>query len=157
MGSKSWIQLNMCTHTHTHTHTHIYIYIYSYSIEVHYTVSILYSKSVSQVSRSVVSNSLGPHGVQHARPPCPSPTPKVYSNSCPSSQWCHPTISSRFPLLLPPSIFLRIRVFTNESVLCIRWPKYWPCVKIGYFMQCHRLDRPLLISTNNVLYWLHLE
>ena len=47
-----------------------------------------------QFSRSVVSDSLWPHGPQHARPPCPSPTPGVYSNSCPSRQWCHPTISS---------------------------------------------------------------
>ena len=47
-----------------------------------------------QFSRSVVSNSLWPHGLQHARPPCPSPTPGVYSNSCPSNRWCHPTISS---------------------------------------------------------------
>ena len=47
-----------------------------------------------QFSLSVMSNSLWPHGLQHARPPCPSPTPRVYSNSCPSSQWCHPTISS---------------------------------------------------------------
>ena len=45
-------------------------------------------------SHSVVSNSLRPHGLQHARPPCPSPSPRVYSDSCPSSQWCHPTISS---------------------------------------------------------------
>ena len=45
-------------------------------------------------SNSVVSNSLWSHGLQHARPPCPSPTPRVYSNSCPLSQWCHPTISS---------------------------------------------------------------
>ena len=45
-------------------------------------------------SRSVMSDSLWPHGLQHARPPCPSPTPGVYSNSCPSSQWCHPAISS---------------------------------------------------------------
>ena len=44
--------------------------------------------------QSVVSNSLWPHGPQHARPPCPSPTPGVYLNSCPLSQWCHPTISS---------------------------------------------------------------
>ena len=43
---------------------------------------------------SVMSNSLQPHGLQHARPPCPSPTSRVYSNSCPLSQWCHPTISS---------------------------------------------------------------
>ena len=47
-----------------------------------------------QFSCSVVSNSLWPHGLQHARPPCPSTTPMIYSNSCPLSQWCHPTISS---------------------------------------------------------------
>ena len=48
-----------------------------------------------QFSPSVISNSLRPHGLQHARLPCPSPTPRAYSNSCPSSrQWCHPTISS---------------------------------------------------------------
>ena len=48
----------------------------------------------SQFSHSVLSDSLQPHGLQHARPPCPSPAPEVYSNSCPLSQWCHPTISS---------------------------------------------------------------
>ena len=47
-----------------------------------------------QFSRSAVSNSLRPHGWQHARLPCPSPTPRAYSNSCPLSRWCHPTISS---------------------------------------------------------------
>ena len=47
-----------------------------------------------QFSRSVVSDFLGPHESQHARPPCPSPTPRVHSNSCPSSRWCHPAISS---------------------------------------------------------------
>ena len=47
-----------------------------------------------QFSHSVVSDSLWPHGLQHTRPPCLSPTPRVYSNSCPLSQWCHPTISS---------------------------------------------------------------
>ena len=47
-----------------------------------------------QFSRSLVSNSLQPHESQHARPPCPSPTPRVHSNSHPSSQWCHPAISS---------------------------------------------------------------
>ena len=49
-----------------------------------------------QFSHSVMSNSLGPQGLQHARPPCPSPTPGVYSNSCPLSRWCHPTISFSF-------------------------------------------------------------
>ena len=50
--------------------------------------------SLVQFSRSVVSDSLRSHGLQHTRPPCPSPTPRVYSDSCPLSQWCHPTISS---------------------------------------------------------------
>jgi len=53
-----------------------------------------------QFSRSVVSNSLWPHESQHARPFCPSPTPGVHSNSCPSSRWCHPTISSSVTLLI---------------------------------------------------------
>ena len=52
------------------------------------------STHLVQFSRSVVSNSLWPHGPQHARPPCPSAAPRVYWNSCPSSRWCHPTISS---------------------------------------------------------------
>ena len=82
-----------------------------------------------QFSCSVMSDSLWPHGLQYAKLPCPSPTPRAYSNSqsltnsCPLSQWCHPTISSSVVLL--PSIFPSNRVFSNESVLCIRWPKYW--------------------------------
>ena len=48
----------------------------------------------SSVSRSVMSDSMRPHGLQHAKPPCPSPTPGVHSDSCPSSQWCHSAISS---------------------------------------------------------------
>ena len=47
-----------------------------------------------QFSHSVLSDPLWPHGLQHARPPCPSPTPGVYSDSCPLSRWCHPTTSS---------------------------------------------------------------
>ena len=79
-----------------------------------------------QFSRSVVSDSLRPHEPQHARRPCPSPTPGVYPNPCPLSRWCHPTISSSCrPLLLPPSVFPSINVFSNESALRIRWPKYW--------------------------------
>ena len=73
-----------------------------------------------------MSASLQPHGLQDARPPCPSSTPEAYSNSCPLSRWCHPTnhLTLYHPLLLP-SIFPGIRVFSSESVLCIRWPKYW--------------------------------
>ena len=55
---------------------------------------ITFLKSSVQLSRSVASDSLRPHGLQHTRLPCPSQTPRVYSNSCPMSQWCHPTISS---------------------------------------------------------------
>ena len=57
-----------------------------------------------QFSCSVVSDSLWPHELQHARPPCPSPTPRVYPNSCPLSQWCHPAISSSdIPFSCPQS------------------------------------------------------
>ena len=78
-----------------------------------------------QFSHSVVSNSLKPHGLQHTRLPCPSLTPRVYSSSCPSSQWCHPTISSSVVPFSSHCIFPNIRVFSNESVFHIRWPKYW--------------------------------
>ena len=54
----------------------------------------VYQFSLVQFSCSVISDSLQPHRLQHTRPPCPSPTPGVYPNSCPSSRWCHPIISS---------------------------------------------------------------
>ena len=79
-----------------------------------------------QFSHSVVSDSLRSHESQHARPLCPSPTPRVYSNSCPSSRWCHPAIlSSVVPFSSCPPIPPSIRVFSKESTLCMRWPKYW--------------------------------
>ena len=68
------------------------------------------SFSSVQFSCPVVSDSLWPHGLQYTRLPCPSPTPRAYSNSCPLSQWCHPTISSSVipfsscPLSLPASV-----------------------------------------------------
>ena len=65
----------------------------------------LWKYIVFQLSHSVVSDSLRPHESQHARPPCPSPTPGVYSNSCPSSRWCHPAISSSVvPFSCPQSL-----------------------------------------------------
>ena len=77
-------------------------------------------------SHSVVSDSFWPHGLQPARLPYPSPSPGACSNSCPSSWWCHSTISSSYhPFLLLPSIFPSIRDFSNELFVCIRWPKYW--------------------------------
>ena len=82
------------------------------------------SSSSVQFSCSIMSESWWPHKLQLARLPCPSPIPRTYSNSCPSSQWCHPTISSS---VLPLSS--RLRSFpasgSSESVLLIRWPKYW--------------------------------
>ena len=78
-----------------------------------------------QFNRSVVSDSLWPHESQHTRPPCSSPTPGVYPNSCPSSRWCHPaTSSSVVPLSSCPQS-LPAWVFSNESTLHMRWPKYW--------------------------------
>ena len=60
-----------------------------------------------------------------ARLPCPSPTPRAFSNSCPLSQWCHPTISpSVVPFSSCPQSFPASGA-SNESALCIRWPKYW--------------------------------
>ena len=79
-----------------------------------------------QFSFSVMSNSLWPRGLQHARLPCPSPTPRAYSNSCPLHRWCHPTISSSVvPFSSHFQSFQTIRVFSSELVLRIRWPKYW--------------------------------
>ena len=63
-------------------------------------------------------------GLQHARLPCPSPSPGACSNSCPLSQWCHPLILCHLLLLLP-SIFPRVMVFLNELALQNRWPNYW--------------------------------
>ena len=106
-------------------------YSFSPSLQ-HHLLSLLYfvnlknshNVEIESVS-SVVSDSLQPHEPWHTRPPCPSPTSRVYPNPCPLSWWCHPTISSCHPLLLLPSTFPSIRVFSNESALRIRWPKYW--------------------------------
>ena len=80
---------------------------------------MLGSSQFSSVAQSLSFDSLPPHGLQHARLPCPSPTPGACSNSCPSSQWCHPTIPSS---VIPLRVFPSIRVFSNKSVLHIRWP-----------------------------------
>ena len=78
---------------------------------------VLRSNRISQLGCSVVSDSLRPHGLQHARPPYPSPIPEVYSNSCLLSQWW----PSNYLILCCPLLL----IFSNESVLCIRWSKYW--------------------------------
>ena len=63
-------------------------------LQLTYTVQMVSTACSVQFSHSVVSDSLRPHGLQHPRPPCPSPTPRVYSDACSLSWWCHPTISS---------------------------------------------------------------
>ena len=80
-----------------------------------------------QFSHSVVSDSLRPHGLQHTRPPCLSPTPGVYSNSCPLSQWYHPTtsstvipVSSRLRSFPASGSFPMSQLFTSKN-----WPKNW--------------------------------
>ena len=96
-----------------------------HSLELTALVHYLTRCSV-QFNRSVVSNPLQPHGLQHTGLPCPSPTPRACSNSCPSSQWCHPTISSSvIPFSSCLQSFPSIRVSSNDTVLHIRWPKYW--------------------------------
>ena len=78
-----------------------------------------------QFSCSVMSNSLWLHESQHTRPSCPSPTARVHTKPCPLRRWCHPTIIFCHPLLLLPSIFPSIGVFSKESALHIRWLNYW--------------------------------
>ena len=102
--------LHVCVCVYVNAHTYIH------------THNFLYLSSV-QFSCSVVSDSLRPHELQHARSPCPSTTPGVHSNSHPLSQWCHLILCC--PLLLRPPIPPSIRVFSNESTICMRWPKYW--------------------------------
>ena len=78
-----------------------------------------------QFSCSVMSDSLRPHGLQHARSPCLSPTPGAYSNSCPLSRWSYPAVSSpAVPFSVHLQSFPAAESF-QESVLHIRWPKYW--------------------------------
>ena len=78
------------------------------------------------LSHSVMIYSLQPHGLQHSRFPCPSPSLKACSISCPLSWWYHPTISSSIvPSSSHPQSFKNSGVFSNELALHIRWPKYW--------------------------------
>ena len=111
-----------------------------------------------QFSHSVVSNSSLPHELQHARPPCPSPTPGVYSAHAhqvgDAIQPSHPLWRPR--LLLPP-IPPSIRVFTNETTLRMRWPKYWSfSFSISPSNEhpgviCFRMDRLDLLAVQGTL------
>ena len=106
------------------------------SMEVAQVIKNKMAISSIQFSCSVVSDSLQPHELQHARPPCPSPTPGVHSNPCLSSRCCHPAISfSVVPFSCPQSLPASNSFPMNQ--LCMRWPKYWsfsfsiiPCKEI---------------------------
>ena len=91
------------------------------SSRVNYIIII----SSFQLSHSVKSDPLQPHGLQHTRTPCPSPTPRVYPNPCPLSRWCHPTITSSVSPFSSCLWSFPASVFSNESVFCITWPEYW--------------------------------
>ena len=80
---------------------------------------------VKQFRSLAVSDSLQPHGLQHTRSPCPSPTPRVYKLMSIEPVKASNRLILCHSLLLPPSIFPSIRVFSNESILRMRWPKYW--------------------------------
>ena len=111
-----------------------------------------------QFSHSVMFNFLQPHGLQHARLPCPPPTPRPCSNSCPSSQWCHPTVSSSVVLFscfqflpasgsFPRSQFFTsggwsIRASTSASVLPMNIQDWFPLGLIGLIsLQSEGLSR----------------
>ena len=122
-------------------------------------------KPTVQFSRSVVSESLRPHGLQHARPLCPSPAPRVYSNSCPLSRWCHTTIScsvnpfsshlqsfpasGSFPMcqFFPPG-GQSIGVSASTSVLPMNIQDWFPLGLIGLIsLQSKRLLRVFSSTT----------
>ena len=91
-----------------------------------YTKWKLSSSNLVWFSRSVISNTLQPHGLQHARPPYPSPFPRARSNPCPMSRWCLPTISSSvIPFSSCLQLFPASESFPMNSPFPIRWPKYW--------------------------------
>ena len=102
-------------------------YCQAHHQELHKTDSLnSFIDTSVQFSCSVVSDSSQPCELQHARPPCPSPTPGVHSNSSPiESVMPSNHLILCQPLLLMPSIFPRIRVFPSESAFRIKWPKYW--------------------------------
>ena len=96
-----------------HPNQHI-IFLWTTLREIKFSECDLGSTSSVQFSCSVVSDSLRPHGLQHARPPCPSPAPGACSNSCPSMVIPSNHLILCRPLLLLPSVFHSIRVFSNE-------------------------------------------
>ena len=116
VGSNDVLELGMLTT--------VYMMLLIWDFSQSHNPQSVQNQSV-QFSHSVVSDSLWPHESQHTRPPCPSPTPGVHSDSHPSSWWCHPAISSSVvPFSSCPQSLPASSLF-NESTLHMRWPKYW--------------------------------
>ena len=146
-------------------------------LSVSWFLSILHIFSSVQFSRSVVFNSLQPHELKHARPPCSSPTTRVHPNPCPSSWWCHPTISSSvvpFSSCLqsfPTSGSFQMNQFFSSggqnigvsasSVLPMNtqdWsPLGWTVTYITLYMDCYiysfRMNVTYITSLNSYSYW----
>ena len=120
-------------------------------------VFFYWSISSVQFSRSVVSDSLRPRGLQHARLPCPLPTPKTHLNSCPSSQWCHPTISSSVVPFSCLQSFQHQGLFKWANSSHLWWPKYWSfCFSIIPFKEhpgliSFRMDWLVLLAVQGTL------
>ena len=107
-------------------------------------------------SRSVLSDSLQPHGLQHARPPCPSTMPGVYSNSCPLSQWCHPTISSC--LRTSQILLLRRHCFVKVFLLVVSKKAFFCALAWLYLLTWHPpRGKPHFLSLflKHLCVWLH--
>ena len=119
-----------CMHT---INLNVFYRIHGHTVVADDSVSCLRQKthwppwfSSVQFSRLIMSNSLQSHESQHTSPPRPSPTPGVHPNSCASSRWCYPAISSSvIPFPYCPQSLPASGSFFNESTLRMRWPKYW--------------------------------
>ena len=126
------ITISLCTDKWIHKYTNMQICKCTPCSHTLQMDSWFVDSDSDQISRSVVSDSLRPHESQHARPPCPSPTPGVHWDSRPSSQWCHPAISSSgvpfssCPRSLPASESFPITVAKSICVLCS-----WYCPEKG--------------------------
>ena len=112
-----------CTDTHICVYEREILYMCTHTLCTYIRISpftwlLLFSCSVG-------SDSLQPHGLQHARVPYSLPSPRICSNSCPLSQWCHPTISFSVILFSCLQSFPASGFFSSELALRIRWPKYW--------------------------------
>ena len=131
----------------------------------HTPMYVMIARDSVQFSRSVMSDSLWPQGLQHPRPPCPSPTPRVHPKPCPSSRWCHPTSSSSVvpfsscPQSFPASGFFQmsqlfasggqsIRVSTSTSVLPVTIQDWFPLGWTGWIsLQSKGLSRVFTNAT----------